>query len=250
MNKNILNVVLMVAATGIVGCAEVDSKDIRTSGFCSEMQVISGDNTTSVGANLRTGRALDADSIVLSSGDQLTATMGGRSIALYKSDANYLGVFNQNGSGQEVRISLLRSDDIDAPDSRVVVPIAFEITAPDQAETFNAGESISVAWTPGSLANTVSVDFFVNCQVTGENGLPTGAAYGRGYQVPDSGTHTASINQILDTFGSREDLVSGIACPMTVSVTRLNEGTLDRALTKGGTIMAKQEKSVLVNVIP
>ena len=250
MNKKILKVVVVIVAAGLTGCAEVDSEDIRTSGFYSEMHVVTGDRTTTVSANLRTGRSLDADSIVLSSGDRLTAAMAGNSITLVKSDANYLGVFELDGSGQEVRVSLLRSDDTDAPNSLVAVPATFEITAPDQAETFNAGESISVAWTPGAATDVVSVDYFVNCQVTDDNGLPDGAAFGRGFEVADSGLHTAPINQILDTFGARDDLVSGIACPMTVTVTRINEGTLDSALTRGGSIKAEQTKSVLVNVVP
>ncbi|MEM7258931.1 MAG: hypothetical protein AAF404_16260 [Pseudomonadota bacterium] len=254
MNKSLKNSTLwyslFILPVLISGCAEIDSENIRTSGFYTEIEVVAENDRTTVHADLSTDRALDADSIKLSAGDRLSATMSGQTISLVEAGTGYEGEFNQSGDGALVTVSLRRDSGTDAPGSTVNVPQLFQITAPDQAATFNAGDSITVVWSPNDPANLVSVNYFLNCQVTGANGLPTGAAFGRSFEVVDSGTHTTTINTILNTFGSQDDLISGVACPMTVSVTRTIEGSLDAALTKGGDIRAIREESVVVNAIP
>ena len=242
---------LALSLAAISGCAEVDSADIKTSGIYSEMSVSAEDDSTTVFVRLRTGRPLDADTIILSEGDQLSATMAGAVTSLLKNESDaYEGSFSAAPAGAEVKVALSRAQDPGAPDSVVTLPESFEITAPDFAETFNAGESITVAWSPASPSGSIDVTYRINCRVFDDNGLPSGANYGRSYKTDDSGTHTAQINDVLNVLGNQDDLESGISCPLEVTVTRTNEGTLDAALTKGGDIKATREKSVVVNVIP
>ncbi len=249
MNKNISLLTMFLAVFSLYGCTEVDSQDIHTSGIYTDISVNARADQTSVSVDLRTGNAIDADSILLSSGDQLIATLSGESIALSQAGSGYTGTFAYNGTS-EVTVSLRRNNGINAPASTVVTPADFQITAPDRADTFNAGESITVAWVPTEPAGTATVDYFLNCQVTDDRGTSSGAAFRRAFDVVDSGTHTVTINEILDTFGYQDDLVRGVSCPMAVSVTRTRIGNLDPALTKGGSILATRQKSVVVNVIP
>lgn len=240
-----------IFASVLAGCAKVDSADIRTSGFYAEIHISTDDETTTVFARLRTGRAIDADTIILSPGDQLAATLSGNIIALNRTDTDaYRGVFEVATGGSEVKVALSRINDTDAQNSRVTLPNAFEITAPGLAESFNAGESITVVWSPGAPSNTVEVGYSLNCQVLDENGNLGGATFGRSFEVVDSGTHTASVNQILNVVGTQDELVRDVSCPLEVTVTRTNNGTLDPAFSRGGTIKATREKSVLVNVVP
>jgi len=79
----------------------------------------------------------------------------------------------------------------------------------------------------------------------GEDGLPTGAAYGRGFTVDDTGTHTATINEILDVIGTQDQLIPDVPCTFEVTVERKNIGTIDPAFTKGGSIHATTNKLTL-----
>ncbi len=249
--RNIAAVLFGIFAIVLSGCAEVDSADLRTSGFYADIQIVVDDSNTQVQARLRTGRALDADKIVLSPGDNLVASMSGESVALNRSDTSvYIGVFNSAAGGEEVSVSLSRINDTDAPDSLVVVPDWLEITAPHYAKTYNAGETITVAWSPANPSSTVSVGFFLNCQVRDSNGLPSGVSFGRGFLVVDDGTRTFAVNDILDVLGIRHRLISGESCPLTVTVKRTTQGVLDRAYGKGGSISASRKKTVVVNLVP
>ena len=252
MNKTTLAVFTNVIALTSTGCAKVDSEDIRTSGFYAEISIVATDDTTNVQVRMRTGRALDADRIILSPGDQLSATMSGNIIALFNSrdSSAYRGSFNAANGSSEVKVALSRAEGIDAPNSTAVLPNRFEITAPDQGETFNAGGSITTVWSPAEPSNTMRVAYNVNCRVTGADGTPTGANFSRAFTVVDSGTHTTTINEVLNAFGSQDELVSGVSCPFEVTLTRINEGSLDSAFTNGGSIEATRSKSVLVNVVP
>jgi len=236
--------------SALIGCADVDSADIRTSGFYPRMQISAKDSTTTVSTYLSTGRAVDADNIILSPGDQLTASMSGRSIALYPQGEPYQGVFEQADGGSEVIIELSRINDTDAPNSRVTLPDRFEITAPNAGESFNSGETITTVWSPSGASSAMKVSYSIDCQVTGDNGLPTGAAYGRGFTVDDTGTHTATINEILNVVGTQDRLIPDVPCAFEVTVERKNIGTIDRAFTKGGSIHATRRKSVSVTVVP
>ncbi len=233
------------------GCSEVDSKDLKTSGIYTETAISANDESTTVSVRMRLGRALDADTIILSAGDQLSASMSGNTIGLFRTESDaYRGTFDNSPGGATVTVSLSRADDSDAPNSVTTLPNVFEIDAPSTGETFNAGENITVIWTPTEPNNTAIVSYQLNCTVYDANGIPSGANYGRGYTVVDNGSHTTSINEVLNVFGSQDELVKGASCPFEVTVTRTEKGALDPALVKGGEITATREKTVIVNVVP
>jgi len=242
-------VLLLVCA----GCSTVDSEDLRTSGIYKETSIVVEDSLTRVLVRLRTGPALDADRVILSPGDQLTATLSGSITALFsegESTGAYRGSFSQSVGGTELTVALLRANDDDAPASTVTLPGNFQLSAPDAGETFNAGESITVAWSPAAPANVVDVTYDIDCTIADETGLPRGASYGRSYTVVDSGTHTAQINDILNVLGTQDELIPDVACLFQATVTRVSNGTIDPALTRGGSIRAPRRKSVLLNVVP
>lgn len=251
MSKNVS--VLLAGLLGLLlnGCSKVDSKDIKTSGIYTETGITAGDENTTVFVRMRTGSPLDADTIILTPGDHLSASMSGNTIDLLRTDTDaYRGTFTDATGGTEVMVMLSREDDPDAPASIVTLPYEFSISAPNAGESFDAGESITVVWSPAEPVNLVKVTYHIDCRVYDDRGLPSGANYGRAYTVVDSGTHTTRINEVLNVFGNQDELVEGEPCRFEVSVKRTNEGTLDPALTKGGYIRAQREKNVLVTVVP
>ncbi len=251
MNRSVPVSLISLLGVFLIGCSKVDSEDIKTSGIYTEAGATAEDDNTLVFVRMRTGRPLDADTIILSPGDQLSASMSGNTIGLFRTDSDaYQGTFTDATGGSEVKITLSRQDDPDASDSVVTLPNQFTISAPDAGEIFNSGENITVVWSPAEPLNMVKVTYHIDCRIYDDRGLPSGANFGRGYTVVDSGTHTALINDVLNAFGNQDELIEGEPCRFEVSVTRTNEGTLDPALTKGGYIRARREKNVLVTVVP
>ena len=251
MSKFIPSLLVIIFTTTLIGCAEVDSENIRTAGFHAEITVTAKDDSTNVFTRLNTSSALDADTIILSPGDQLSASVPDRSIALHQFNSHYSGTFEGSLENTEINVSFNRLGDDDAPNSRVLVPELFEIIAPDFDETFNAGDNLTLVWSPSDPSTSATVGLHINCQVFDENGFPSGSNFGVGVLVPNSGTHTVSIDDQLNSFANGLDNLSAPGpCLLEVTVERTNEGTLDSAFMQGGFIRAKREKSVVVNYIP
>lgn len=251
MNQKLTILISTLLILFLSSCAEVDSEDLKTSGIYTETEITAEENGTTVFVRMRTGRSLDADTVILSAGDQLYASLAGDTVRLLMTDSDaYQGTFPVSPGGATVTVSLTRLEDPDAPNSVVTLPNAFTIDAPGIGETFRAGEAISTVWTPAEPDQTVAVSYQLNCTVYDSNGLPSGANYGKGYTTVDSGTHTTSINDILNVFGTQDELVEDVSCPLEITVKRQATGTLDAALVKGGEITASRQKTVVVNVIP
>lgn len=251
MNTTLNSLWTILIATALIGCAEIDSEHLRTSGFHADITVTANDDSTIVSTRLNTSNAIDADHINLTAGDQLTASIPGRSIVLHQRVSSYSATFDGSNENTEINVSLNRLNDKDAPNSRVVVPEQFELAAPDSGETFYDGDNLTFVWSPSDPTTSVTVTLSIDCQVFDENGIPSGSRFGRGVSVPNTGIHTVSINELLNSYGGGLDQLSAPgSCSMEATVKRVNEGTLDRALMQGGRIRASREKSVLVRFIP
>ena len=84
MNTTLNSLWTILIATALIGCAEIDSEHLRTSGFHADITVTANDDSTIVSTRLNTSNAIDADHINLTAGDQLTASIPGRSIVLHQ----------------------------------------------------------------------------------------------------------------------------------------------------------------------
>ena len=229
----------------LAGCTNpVESERVRTSGIHGSIDVIAEDNSTTVEVWLRASTGIFGESIVLSSGDLLTATMSGNTISLSKRDKLYSGEFRESVNGSVVRVSLIRDNNTLAPDSTVSLPSNFNIDAPEQGETFKRGNTITAAWTSAPVDGLVSINYKFNCRL--DNGS---LGFSKLYVVEDTGVHTTSIDEILNARGEI-DLVNGESCPMEVLVRRTSYGDTDPALVLFSEPTAVREKSVIVNVVP
>lgn len=243
----------LVVASGImilaiiVGCSEVDSSDLKSSGFYASMHVTAnGNNQTEVWVSLKTGPRIDADSIDLSEGDTLTATANGITKTLSR-DISYETSFNFDEGGAEFVISLERNEGEDMPSSRVELPQKFAILMPNVDEILNSGETITVTWSPSVESETIEVSYRGDC-ISKDSGSEI--HFGRGYIINDVGTHTVSVDDILNVFGEHEEFNKNITCPSSISIERVNTGTIDPNYGKGGVITAKQIRSISIGINP
>ena len=250
MHKSYLLPVLSITAGTLVGCAEVDSEQIRTSGFFVNADVTAAGDVANIQVRLRTGDDFDSDTIVLTSGDQLSANLTGQTIELPRLNAAYSGTFNPAAGGDELTLSLARPNDTDAPNSRVTLPLDFDISAPAFSTSFAAGDSITVVWSPGDRGSTMTLSYSADCTLIEGSNSFHGGRVGRTFNnIPDTGTHTVAVNAILNAFNDQEELVRGIPCPLEITLTRERSGSLDPAF-QNGSIDASRTKTVLVTATP
>lgn len=144
-----------------------------------------------------------------------------------------------------VRVSLTRDNNMDAPNSTVVLPVNFNIEAPESNESFNRGESITAAWSPADPNSSVIINYRFHCRQNSNSGLDSNKLY----VVEDSGTHTTTIDEILNV-RIDNDFQNGVPCPMEITIGRRNYGETDVALVLFADTVADREKSITVNVIP
>ena len=152
MTKGLIVLINGLVLGTLVGCSEVDSEDIRTSGFNVDATATTTDGSTNIFVRLELGDDFDSDRIVLTAGDTLVADLAGRRTELSRVNGSYRGSFDQVNGGEVLTLELLRPDDVSALDTRVLLPNSFEINAPDPTATFNAGETITVVWSPVDLS--------------------------------------------------------------------------------------------------
>ncbi len=249
MTKGLIVLINGLVLGTLVGCSEVDSEDIRTSGFNVDATATTTDGSTNIFVRLELGDDFDSDRIVLTAGDTLVADLAGRRTELSRVNGSYRGSFDQVNGGEVLTLELLRPDDVSALDTRVLLPNSFEINAPDPTATFNAGETITVVWSPVDPENPMSIRYGVDCPLIENNTSFHAGRIGRTFEVADIGTHTVAINSILNVFDDQDQFVTGTPCPLEIELERENRGVIDPAFDDGS-FEAIHRQVVVVSVTP
>lgn len=244
LNRYISKLLSVLAILGVVlsyGCTDIDSEDLRTSGFHSTIRLsATGNDQTTVRVYLNTSSALFADEIDLSAGDQLTATANGVTQTLSSSDP-YRTTFNFDDSDTDFVVSLDRQEDVDAPNSYVTLPEKFTIDTPSKYQIFNSGESITLNWTPPINSGLVVITYDGNC-ILSSSGLNRN--FYASFTINDTGTHTVLVNDVLNVYGNLSAFETNTGCITKVEIVRSNTGVLDPNYGRGGVITATQTREV------
>lgn len=221
----------------IVGCGTVESDSIKSSGLYALMRINSDGQRTDVWVNLSvgspTGTLLD-----LSENDTFTATARGVERAFAKipnilGDFSYETYFPFAEDNMEIRLSLLRENEVDAPNSVVRLPEGFTVTSPVEDTVFAQDGDITVTWEPFGFDKDMFVFFDIDCEV------PEGQiGRGKTFVTEDTGSATYQMKDVLFDFVPRGD------CLSSVRVDRSQEGTVDPNFGHGGTIEATQYRTV------
>jgi hypothetical protein len=149
------------------------------------------------------------------------------------SGQQYRVSFAGDDGGMEFVFAFLRGeDDDDAPESTVELPDPF-VMAVETADAVRGTDSVDLTWTEGGSGD-IELTMRGDCIFDDFN-----------ERTPDDGAHTISADDIRE-LGSRADE----DCTVTVTLERINSGSIDPAFTEGGEITATQIRSGTFRSLP
>jgi len=223
-----------------IACSSIKSSDLETSGIYANYTVSTSDDMTgSATAVLRAGDATSNTFVQLEAGDAITAVTEAESVPLAEAAIgdlySYIGAMTAIPAGTTVTFDFERAAGTSAPASTVTMPDAFTLTGPVADTIYSrASDPIVVNWDPSASNDAVEVELEGNCIED-----TTVAMEG------DPGTYTFNVGS-FDVPDGQEDT----SCDGTVTVRRTRSGTLDAALTSGGTLLAVQQREVDIRLDP
>ncbi len=244
MKKKILLGMAGLAALAS-GCETVASDDIATDAVYAQFAVnADGSGNAHVSGTLRTGGPNSNTFLDLTENDALIAYAGPASQSMSKD--NNLGAISYHANfvvttgGVPFKVSFLRThaagqecNGVSAPNSDVVLPEPFAITGPNGSPPYSrTTEDIVLTWAPSGTSDQMY------WSASGPCISPTGDTAITG----DTGTYTIAAGTLVGgTAGS---------CTISIGIERLRTGTIDPAYGEGGSMYAKQNRSITVQSTP
>jgi hypothetical protein len=226
---------LLAAALTLAGCETVHSKDIRTSGIRAGITVLVDGRDTTVSVLLSAG---SLTSIELDHGDSLTASGGGRTITLKRS--NFLGRESYNGvlsgvtkPGTAITVALDRkAGDTDAPHSTIRLPALVRASVPGRVYS-RSRDSIPLHVSAG--VGELRVESKGSCTV--------GNSVGDTLQGPPFVLPSGSLRSFEASAHAPR------RCDVTLALWRVEHGPVDSAYGGGG-MTAERATTVVVRSAP
>jgi hypothetical protein len=220
-------------------CETMESADIRTSGVHARIEVeADGSGESVVRTTLLSGGRSSNTYLELSGGDRLVATAAGIEKELVESrtefdQVHYVAGIPKDGGGTAFTVAFERpsGNGDDAPDSHVVLPPPFHLTAPASGALLEpATQALRIAW-DRVATDPVDVTVEGDCLDTWERHFDTDPGF---VDIPA---------RKLSTWGTE-------SCHADVTVARTRHGDLDPHFGGGGTIDARQVRRTYVVVRP
>jgi len=224
--------------TALLGCASLDSEELLTTGISAEITVTAdGSGSSDVTAVLRAGGGLSTTFVDLSSGDELTATLGEETQVLTEVSlaaiTSYTTTFDTAPTGEDYIISLDRIEFDSAPNTVVQLPPPFELE-PLAVEDYSRSEDpLTVSWSPSDTTDDMRVTVDGDCFLVHFQELSG-----------DPGTYTIEAGTLEDTGSEPSN------CEATVTVQRRRAGQLDPGYGEGGSAAGLQVREVSIGSAP
>lgn len=223
----------IVLAASLLGCAEdVGSENVRTGGLYAKYEALcSGNGTTEVEGQLRVG-GKNGTWVQLNNGETLVASTPDDSVTLEHEERGDKHFYLGNLNGEEsvnINVALNRTEeDVDAPDSNVLLPEPFaaDFDEFDQDDLIPRGNDIVVIW-----SNEASGD--MNWEISGS------CIWTESGSTNDDGALTIKAEDVRV-----QDLDIGEDCEVTVTLERINEGDVDSEFGEGGEIVGIQRRAI------
>lgn len=231
---------LLTASAPQLGCSEdVDSEDVRTSGFYAEFEALAlGDGTTEVSARLKIGGKNSNTFADLTGEDTLIAFTDDDEVTMRRSGSGnrspYEAEFDTEKGGTEFTVNFDRgSFDDSAPDSMATLPKPFALSLTDleEGDEIVRGNDVSLEW-DDNASGTLNWEIEGDC-IWSEDGT-----------AADDG------DLVIDSSDVRvQSLDEGESCEVTVTLERVNEGSVDGGYD-GGKFNAVQRRSIRFTSTP
>lgn len=230
MRRETLGLIGLAGSLSIgVGCTDVDSSDILTSGMNADIHVIAdGTGDTSVIADLRVGDSLNY--VELTDGDRLTASLEGGSPTELRESVDlfdyhgYSATLPGDASGTVVTVAFERTVDSGAPSSTATIPEPFALGA--GPTTASRAADVAFTWTGEGAADPMTITVSGVCI---ESYTQT---------LSDTGAYTLPAGSLVALSGSEAE-----PCDVEAVFQRANGGDLDPAFGDGE-IIGEQRRSV------
>lgn len=243
LTTSVALVLLLIAA-----CADTESENVKTEGVHAEIEVSAdGSGNTDIDAQLEVGsRGELATQLDLSNGDALVAYANGEEQTLTKVEEllgiHYVTTFNFDSSNIEFRIALLRNNDTSAPNSTVLLPDPFTITAPNNNATYARNADIVTTWDPGFSNFSMKIAYDLYCS----DGSFVSKLQTQRAISSDSGQYSINVAELLNPYANHPSTQAG--CDVDITVSRTRYGNLDPNYGEGGYIRASQQRTVSVRI--
>jgi len=230
---------LVSTSAGIAGCTveSADSTDIKTSGihavFIAEAK---GDGMTVVTGALHVASS-SGTPLELKGSDALLTKVVAESKALGSTNTQglYRASFGTEAGGSKVVVDFNRaSEDVSALGSEVTLPAPFTLSLDGFAagSAIQRGKDVNLKMEPTGMGN-VSWSLSGTC------------IWDKSGTAGDDGTIMIPAADVDPTLSGE-----GKTCEVTVVIDRVNQGTLASQFKEGGSISARQRRSVAFNSTP
>lgn len=230
-----------IGAAFTINCQSVDSDNILVSGMYADINA-STDGTGST--RVRTTLFLENPSITnyieLEGGDLLTAygPDGDRQIMRefqFLEATSYRADFDVDDGGAEFIVEFSRDVDAGAPDSRVYLPLSFDILTTPSESYSRVDDDIIIDWDPADTGEDVDLEFTGNCIDTEIRSVDG-----------DPGTFVLPAGSLQKRAGEMVDDV----CDLDVTIVKSTPGDLDPNYGHGGVISGEQVRSLTLATEP
>jgi hypothetical protein len=218
-------------------CGTESSGSLLTSGMSAEMSAQAGsDGRTTVTAELFAGQPIQLIFVDLAPGDQLVARNGAETQQMQKEQlltiVEYSATFDSAVVGDTFDVALVRSIDSGAPDSSMSIPPAFDLD-PLPASASRASD-LAISWSPTSTEP-------MSWQLTGDC-VETASGDVQGGDVGIATIQAATLQPVMGQ--------GSASCSVTLAVSRLDPGSLDRGFGDGGAATGMQVRSATFTSTP
>lgn len=236
MNKAPLWAAALAATTGCTVPAK--SGDLGTEALAADYDVACDGNASVLTATFTDPSSALITYVTLEVGDEVSVSSGDSTEVLSELDLSplisYVGALPLAEADTPFVFALTRELDGGAPDSEVTLPPPYEINGVNPSVDYSRGtNALSVAWSGDSAGDPMSLTV-------------TGACI-EDYIVDledESGSAGIDAGALVSRTGSEAE-----TCDLTVTLSRTREGTLDSTFA-GGSILARQDRSVTVSAAP
>jgi len=226
----------IVLLAGVLGCEDVRSGDVMTSGMRGDVTFTAdGTGGSLAAAELRVGGVLSNTYVDLEGDDHLTATLIDDSVPMVEEVLGeihrYVASFDTAPVGEPVIVAFVRTIDAGAPNSDAELPPEFAVDPPVTTFSRNT-EDLVLSWAPVS-SQTMRIEIDGDC------------VFPYGQDLADAGTFTLPAG----TLDPLDDSAPG-TCALDIAVCRVNPGTIDPGFGEGGTSVGMQVRTTEVTSTP
>jgi hypothetical protein len=220
---------VIIAAVGIgVGCDEVKSEDVDTSGIYADISVTGNAGGSALAtAVLRVGDATSTAFVELTAGDALTAADGATTLEMQDAEIlefhSYNALFDTSEAETVYTIALARDGKEAAPATTATLPAPFELTNPPSSVSGSVDTVLT--WEPSGTDDAMMLTVLGDC-------IDPYAT-----DLDDAGTFTIGAGTLAKSASADSS-----TCDVTVTLARSRAGTLDPAFG-GGVALGRQTRA-------